>query len=299
MENEKIKCPWCNSFFSRNKIFCHMVKNCKYKKKMNEEELIRTIIKTMCGENGDNEIIKDYENLFSLPDLQKKYHLSYRAIQRLLKVCNIKIRNISDSGKLISALKHKKICNEKYGVDNISQLKEIKEKKKKTFLTHYGVDNIWKSEEFKDFSRQLWNSYTTEEKNKRLLGLIQNRKYGRISNLENYVLNVLREMGINYETQFKFNNYFHKYDAKLSNTKIILEINGDFWHANPNVYSENDILNFSQTNHPKAKDIWDKDKKNKEYAEKKGYKVITIWESEIKKKNDIELMEFLLNKINE
>ena len=40
----------------------------------------------------------------------------------------------------------KRTTMQKYGVENISQLKEIKEKKKQTCLKHYGVDNPAKSD---------------------------------------------------------------------------------------------------------------------------------------------------------
>ena len=37
--------------------------------------------------------------------------------------------------------RHKQGCLKKYGVENISQVKEIKEKKEKTFLRHFGTKN--------------------------------------------------------------------------------------------------------------------------------------------------------------
>lgn len=110
---------------------------------------------------------------------------------------------------------------------------------------------------------------------------------------------MLKDIGIDFETQFKIGKYFHKYDAKITGTKTLLEINGDFWHANPNLYKPDDRLNFSKTNHPKAKEIWEKDEKNKKFAEKNGYKIIYLWESEISNKTDIELIKILINKLNE
>lgn len=46
--------------------------------------------------------------------------------------------------------KYKKTCLEKYGVENPSQVKEVKDKKKETTLLHYGVEYPWQSEEIKE-----------------------------------------------------------------------------------------------------------------------------------------------------
>ena len=43
--------------------------------------------------------------------------------------------------------KIKIVCQQKYGVTNISQLKEIKDKKKQTTLKNYGVENPAQSKE--------------------------------------------------------------------------------------------------------------------------------------------------------
>ena len=58
-------------------------------------------------------------------------------------------------------------------------------------------------------------------------------------------------------------------DLLVENTNKIIEFNGNFYHANPNIYTENSIIKVSNEHQYLAKDIWKKDKKRLE-----------IWEDE-------------------
>ena len=298
-DNKIVKCPWCGQEYPKNKISRHVITTCKKKpKNLTEVELVDAVVIAICG-NVINDIIVDYENYFSLPDLKKKYGIHYDISKRLLTCHGIKLRSLSNSAKQITAKKIKETCSKIYGVDNPSKLEIIKSKKKDTFLKHYGIDNIWKTEEFKNFTRDRWNSYDENEKTRVLKGIIDKHRTGDSSKLEKKILCVLKDLGIDFEAQFRIGKYFHKYDAKIKGSNIILEINGDFWHANPKFFKENDILKFSKTNHPKAKDIWKKDEKNREFAEKNGYKVVYLWECEVKKKTEVEIGKILIDKLNE
>jgi G:T-mismatch repair DNA endonuclease (very short patch repair protein) len=79
---------------------------------------------------------------------------------------------------------------------------------------------------------------------------------------------------------------------------ILIEVNGDFWHANPKIYKAKDILP-----HPNkevlAETLWKKDKKKNILAIKNGFQVLTLWELDITKLNDVELELFITEKINE
>jgi len=67
------------------------------------------------------------------------------------------------------------------------------------------------------------------------------------------------------------------YDDK---TKKIIEFNGDFWHANPDIYKETDINPYSKET---AKEIWVRDNERIENIQKNYNGVLIIWESEYKK----------------
>lgn len=293
--SNKLKCKFCGKEverINRHLDFCKFIPS-----GMSKDEAFIEEIKYNFGDNIVEKVVNDYVNNLSLPDIYKKYGLSYHYTQKILIINGIELRGISESAIKITASKHRKTCMEKYGVENVSQVKIFKEKKKKTFIEHYGIDNIWKTEEYKQFTRDRWNSYSDEEKTK-LLNMGKKRK-GTISLFEKKIISYLVELGVELETQFKFERYFHKYDIRIKNTNILIEINGDFWHANPNKYNADDILKFSSTNHIKAKDVWRKDEKNRKFAENKNYKVLYVWESDIEGKNDIESKKFLLNLINE
>ena len=79
--------------------------------------------------------------------------------------------------------------------------------------------------------------------------------------------------------QLYFLDYF------IPELNICIEFNGDSWHGNPNIYSENDKC------HPidktiTAKELQDKDKRRYDFLQNKyGIKTYIIWENESKKIN--------------
>lgn len=77
----------------------------------------------------------------------------------------------------------------------------------------------------------------------------------------------------------------YSYDFYYNN--ILIEFNGDYWHGNPKIYNEDKI--FSRHGYElKITDIWNNDKRKKEFAEQLGYTVITIWEQDYRNNpNDI------------
>jgi len=80
----------------------------------------------------------------------------------------------------------------------------------------------------------------------------------------------------------------HKYN-KILNRKyqfdfiiavgILLEVNGDYWHANPIIYK--DALKYTRDQVKKV----DLDIRKRKYAEEYGYVVFSIWEADIRKGN--------------
>lgn len=100
-------------------------------------------------------------------------------------------------------------------------------------------------------------------------------------------------MGIGFTTQFFVDNL--SYDILINNTKKIIEVQGDYWHANPNKYKTNDLIVNKKLGTVSAKEIWDKDLEKKNRAEKLGYSILYIWESDIKKKSKSNLKVSILD----
>lgn len=65
-------------------------------------------------------------------------------------------------------------------------------------------------------------------------------------------------------------------DIVLSKEKIIIEYFGDYWHANPSRYMNNDIIHHKIT----AYEIWNNDIIRKNLFESIGYKFFYVWASD-------------------
>ena len=74
-----------------------------------------------------------------------------------------------------------------------------------------------------------------------------------------------------------------------------IEFNGDSWHANPELYSENDVaVKFlrNKTQKSIAKDIWKKDKEKIDFLKTQLQDVIIVWERDLKKNGIDEIKKF-------
>jgi len=103
----------------------------------------------------------------------------------------------------------------------------------------------------------------------------------KMNKLEKLVADELDRASIPYHFQYFIveNGICKSYDFKIKGKPIIIEVDGDFWHGNPN-----------QANHYKKVDIVrENDVVKTDLAIAKGLRIVRLWESDIKKDPSIVL----------
>ena len=320
---KKKECPFCNKELNGGSRHIY---TCKETEEKDKDRRKLSYINHNFPEISDKKKLKgEYEdNLRSLPDLQDEFGIDYKSLLFLLDQYGIRKRGASESAKKISQKKYKKTCLKRYGVDNVSKSEEVKKKKAETFILNYGVDNIWKSDNYweyvnetllekscitfndliSDSSKRVWENKSNAEKEiwlknsihskKGKENCIKNRSGYNVSLLERRIEKILNENNIKFETQIKIEDYncYKFYDFLFCDQNTLLEVNGDYWHANPELYRSKDKINYP-FGIRKAKEIWKKDSEKKILAESKGYKVLYLWEKFINESSDQEIINYI------
>lgn len=80
----------------------------------------------------------------------------------------------------------------------------------------------------------------------------------------------------------------YQYDFLIHGKKILIEVDGDYWHANPSIYTQKSNLTKAQEK------VTKKDKYKSKAARKMGFKLLRIWASEL---NDDNKVKELINEI--
>ena len=121
---------------------------------------------------------------------------------------------------------------------------------------------------------------TDDQKKKQLRGLARWRSNGRFSKIHQKVKLHMKNYGLK---GFLSEEYFHGFwiDEYYPKYKVAVEINGDYWHANPKFYSADYYNNRIKLT---AAQIWEKDNCRINALKKFGIKVFLIWEYQIKDK---------------
>lgn len=138
-------------------------------------------------------------------------------------------------------------------------------------------------------SKNFWNNISQEEKDYRIYNLLKSSFKGPRSKLEIKLIEVLEELEISYKRHHLLEN--KEYDILINDTNILIEIHGDYWHANPIKYKENDIIKYPGKGEVLVQDIWKKDIFKNELAKSYGFNIIYIWEYDINKTKN--LTEFI------
>lgn len=263
---------------------------------------------------------------WSLPDFQREVGWNYEQTQFVLDWFKVPKRGLVAATKACVG-KRVATCKERYGVSNPSQTPEVKEKKRQTFIKHYGVDNVWKTPEFKagldgfylerygldysDFqkgrSTKVWNDKSPEDRERWLQASIlsedarQRKPVGnRVSKLEDIVSSLLDDLTIHHSRQMELSagKQRRAYDLCIPALRLIIEVNGDYWHANPAIYAATDVITYPFGKRV-AQWIWDRDRAKADLAAVHGYAVIYLWEAEIIKATKPEIKTLIERRICE
>jgi G:T-mismatch repair DNA endonuclease (very short patch repair protein) len=142
--------------------------------------------------------------------------------------------------------------------------------------------------EISKIKREAWKNLNENEKNKKrnqLLSVRNNFLLKKLPSLpELKIKSYLDQIDRKYDFQLKIGKYVC--DFSLDN-KIILEVQGDYWHGNPLKYDKLDQIQIKNV----KRDI----RKNK-FLNQLGYRIIYLWEYDIKR--DFEKCKKIINEIN-
>ena len=103
---------------------------------------------------------------------------------------------------------------------------------------------------------------------------------------EKIVEDILKKINVDYKKEFRVAKGKYIVDFVISD--VAIEVQGDYWHVNPKFYRENDKLTTAQ-----IKNVI-RDKEKKCFLENLGYKMLYIWEDELKN-NIIQCEEIIKN----
>jgi very-short-patch-repair endonuclease len=199
------------------------------------------------------------------------------------------IKNQEYLKKLSHALSGNK--NPFYGKKHNKKTLQRIQEKNEIYRANLSIEDKEKiSKKLSESQKQLYNRNPQDYIAKRSkAGKIMSTKIAKykINSIEKIVSDKLKELGLNLEYSVILDH--KQFDFGSREHKILLEVQGDYWHGNPSIYIKKDLNNIQKRNLKK-----DKDKAI--FAKKHSMKLYYIWETDIKT-NNFTVLEEIKNDI--
>ena len=323
------KCYKCGFTSSVKKAFSNHLSRTE---KISGEELERLKLKTYYPELDIDQIIKEYLSCETcVSSIKQKYGAD---LAPLLTILGIKRSHKEEKATARYQKSYADSCMAKFGESNPSKLKAVKDKKQNTYFEKYGVKCNLQIPEVRKKANLTWNKNVAKHRTSLLETLrarygVDNPAKIPLAKLKNSISQKSRFAAMAYEERLnataaaraaltampnwtskieervfnlcvqKFQNvrrhvFLFRYNFDLQIGKTLIEVNGDFWHANPaKGYKPGDELLKGWT----VDAVWDKDAKKQRAAEEAGYKVVTLWEQDINAMSDDVIMNVITTEV--
>lgn len=111
------------------------------------------------------------------------------------------------------------------------------------------------------------------------------------SNLERRVSKILEKYNLDYATQYKIyydEGRYKTYDFQLVGSNILIEVQGDYFHANPSVYKNKNSIQRKNVHSDSFK---------KRLAHERNYLLVELWQRDIQKNS--EYVEAIISQLGE
>lgn len=169
---------------------------------------------------------------------------------------------------------------------NPAKAKETSEKLKGRKFTEEHKSNLSKA--IKEYSQKP--EYREVCRQRKMNWLINNHKHYTSKLETHFIGEYLSKCEVEYKRNFYAKGIKSFYDFYIPELNLIIETDGDFWHCNPEIYSE---AKYACQKRNIVKD----EVKNK-WAEDNGYRLLRLWEKDIKERPELvkgKLKDFGLN----
>jgi endogenous inhibitor of DNA gyrase (YacG/DUF329 family)/G:T-mismatch repair DNA endonuclease (very short patch repair protein) len=289
----KHKCDYCGKEFlalgsrvKNNKVGTY----CSHKCSTDDHKNGKIVSCLNCGKDVYKPNSDKYINSFCSDKCQKEFNKNNAGVEKICKYCNKKYKikkSHSENSNFCSKNCKNKWMSENWIGENSPHYEKIEcycvncnNKVLADKSTIAKNNNIF-------CSRKCSIEYYSDINN-----CSEKQKIARKNFLENQILytketltkphikinKFLKDKIINFENE-KFIK-FYKHDIFLSDYNLAIEINGDYWHCNPNKYK---IIEYKQ-----QRECIRKDKSKHKYVKNKyGYEILYLWESDINKNFNI------------
>ena len=251
----------------------------------------------------------ELENRFS-PEQKKA------KVEKIRKICLEKYGYADHLSCPEIIKKREQTCLQKYGVTNVFANNDIKEKIQKTCLEKFGTKHASSSEIVrKRVEQTCLQKYgaTSSLGNRNVIKKCQESRFknssptGPTSKLaEECFLEIYNKLPEKIKVDCRFlpltkefgkygNNRYNYYDFVIPSLKFCIEFNGNYWHANPELYEANHIFSYWD-NKMTAQEVWNKDKLKYDILINEGFTVNIIWEKNYRDNKEKIINEYV-NKI--
>ncbi len=194
-------------------------------------------------------------------------------------------------------------------MEALSRLRDFQSRDVNFFVKKYGIEEGHKK--YAEMNKKKSNNstfkyyqerYGVEEGKRRFLNkLIKNNgRRSKISDSFGKTLSLfLQDIGLSSKKEVQIKDYdnlcTYFIDFYVPEIALIVEFYGDYWHANPSIYSEDYTIRGDK----KARDIWESDKdRSDRVSNLMEGETIVVWEGEWKKEGTL-IIKGIINYIKE
>ena len=148
------------------------------------------------------------------------------------------------------------------------------------WVEKYGEDEANLRNLYKKDKNRKWLLNNLEHLNNMIINSHKG-KYKK-TRIEKTIEKYLSERNINFKYNFILDNKY-QFDFLIKDRNIIIETHGDYWHANPTIYSDTDDSKKKLNERQRYKVNLDSEKLK--YIKERNYKIIYLWETDINNNN--------------
>lgn len=219
-------------------------------------------------------------------EINKKRHLvldCFRSRAIVCRKCMYSISHLTDKYQK----KYKSVFNERYGADLPLQVEEFKHNQTQTMLERYGVEYSAQSAVIREkYHRTMMTLYGK----KAVTGYFSRNSYSELeSRFIDRLLEImsleLKDFTLFYYANKQFflakkDEYCHSIDFYIKELKYALEINGDFWHGNLDVFDKNKMHPYIHKTFKEVNELH-KERESTIRNSDKVFFLRSFWENEI------------------